>query len=126
MYVYICMYARIYVNVHVCRYRYTTISAHIKYYSSMIHYIYIYIYIYITGKYDDLEAIGKYAQDMDIWYHVDAAFGFWILLADEPYRSLIKGIYIAYHDVFIDLFVGVVVVVANICDNFHRYRYRSG
>ena len=46
----------------------------------------------VRGKYDDLEAIGKYAQEMDIWYHVDAAFGFWILLADEPYRSLIKGI----------------------------------
>ena len=45
----------------------------------------------MLGKYDDLEAIGNYAQDMDIWYHVDAAFGFWILLADEPYRSLIKG-----------------------------------
>jgi aromatic-L-amino-acid/L-tryptophan decarboxylase len=47
------------------------------------------------GYYDDLTALGEYAQSEDIWYHIDAAFGFWILLADEPYRNLIDGIHLA-------------------------------
>merc|ERR1719392_436039 len=40
------------------------------------------------GKYDDLSSLGLYAREQNIWFHIDAAFGFWILLADQPYRSL--------------------------------------
>ena len=47
------------------------------------------------GIFDDLEDLGTFCAEENIFFHVDAAFGFWILLAHEPYRSLIKGIHLA-------------------------------
>lgn len=44
------------------------------------------------GTYDDLAYLGDFSKRENIWLHVDAAFGFWILLADQPWRSLIRGI----------------------------------
>lgn len=44
------------------------------------------------GAYDDLVAIADLAQEENIWLHVDAAFGFWIQLADAPWSDLAQGI----------------------------------
>lgn len=44
------------------------------------------------GAYDDLTALADLASDEDIWLHVDAAFGFWIQLADTPWRDLARGL----------------------------------
>lgn len=44
------------------------------------------------GTYDNLAALGEYCHQEDIWFHVDAAFGFWILLAEAKWSTLIEGI----------------------------------
>ena len=48
-----------------------------------------------VGVFDPLRAIGEYCREQGVWFHVDAAFGFWVLLADEPYRGLIAGLELA-------------------------------
>ncbi len=45
-----------------------------------------------TGTFDPLGELAEFCAERDIWLHADAAFGFWTLLADEPWRSLPNGI----------------------------------
>ncbi|MEM1287884.1 MAG: pyridoxal-dependent decarboxylase, partial [Pseudomonadota bacterium] len=45
-----------------------------------------------TGAFDDLAGIAQIAHDRGIWFHVDAAFGFWVTLAGPPWASLIDGL----------------------------------
>ena len=45
-----------------------------------------------AGAFDDLEALADLARDRDLWLHVDGAFGAWLRLAREPWRSLVRGI----------------------------------
>lgn len=45
-----------------------------------------------TGAYDDLNDLAFIANRDGIWLHVDAAFGFWSRLADDPWRQLSDGI----------------------------------
>ena len=44
------------------------------------------------GAFDDLDALADLATAEDIWLHIDAAFGFWIQLAEAPWRDLARGI----------------------------------
>jgi aromatic-L-amino-acid decarboxylase len=44
-----------------------------------------------TGSYDQLGEIADFCADQGIWFHVDAAFGFWAKLADEPWKQLVNG-----------------------------------
>ncbi len=44
-----------------------------------------------TGSYDDLETIGSFCRDNNLWLHVDGAHGMAALLSDR-YRHLLKGI----------------------------------
>lgn len=44
------------------------------------------------GLYDDLHALVDFAQAQDLWLHIDAAFGAWIKLADQPYQALADGL----------------------------------
>jgi L-2,4-diaminobutyrate decarboxylase len=44
-----------------------------------------------TGTYDDLEAIGGFCKEHDLWLHVDAAHGGSALLSSR-YASLLRGI----------------------------------
>lgn len=45
-----------------------------------------------TGAYDPLDALADYCAAQGIWLHIDAAFGFWSMLADDPWRGLTQGI----------------------------------
>lgn len=45
-----------------------------------------------TGSYDPLNEIADFCSKQGIWFHVDAAFGFWITLADAPWADLVSGI----------------------------------
>ena len=47
-----------------------------------------------TGSIDPLEELGRIAQREDIWFHVDAAWGGALLLA-EKYRGMFRGIEMA-------------------------------
>ena len=45
------------------------------------------------GEFDDFVAISAFCAEEDIWLHVDAAFGFWLLLSqNSEYSNLVKGI----------------------------------
>ncbi|GFE66290.1 pyridoxal phosphate-dependent decarboxylase family protein [Litoreibacter roseus] len=44
------------------------------------------------GYFDPLDDLASYCKAEGIWFHVDAAFGFWALLADAPWCDLAKGI----------------------------------
>ncbi|KPP90599.1 MAG: Glutamate decarboxylase-like protein [Rhodobacteraceae bacterium HLUCCA08] len=44
------------------------------------------------GLYDDFEALAAFAETEALWLHADAAFGFWSLLAEAPWRDLARGI----------------------------------
>ena len=46
-----------------------------------------------TGTFDPLERLADFCETRGIWLHADAAFGFWTLLADEPWRNLPRGIH---------------------------------
>jgi len=47
-----------------------------------------------TGSYDDLEAIGKFAKENNLWFHVDGAHGAPALLS-ETHKTKLKGIELA-------------------------------
>jgi glutamate/tyrosine decarboxylase-like PLP-dependent enzyme len=44
------------------------------------------------GAFDDLHGLADVARERDLWLHVDGAFGAWLRLAREPWRSLVAGI----------------------------------
>ncbi len=44
------------------------------------------------GSFDPLDAIADFCASEGLWFHVDGAFGAWARIADEPWRSLVKGI----------------------------------
>lgn len=44
-----------------------------------------------TGSFDNLGAIADFCAKKGIWFHVDAAFGFWAKLADDPWNHLVDG-----------------------------------
>ena len=44
------------------------------------------------GTFDDLEALAGLAAEERLWFHADAAFGFWTRLAAPPWRGLSAGI----------------------------------
>ena len=43
-----------------------------------------------SGAFDDLEALADIAQQEDMWFHVDGAFGAWVRLSDT-HRHLVEG-----------------------------------
>jgi len=44
-----------------------------------------------TGTYDNLEEIGSFCRENNLWFHVDGAHGLGVLFS-EKYRHLVKGI----------------------------------
>src|SRR5260370_19774275 len=44
-----------------------------------------------TGALDDLDALANLAQEFDLWFHVDGAFGAWAYTIPE-FRKKLKGL----------------------------------
>ncbi len=47
-----------------------------------------------TGSFDNLEAIGTFCQEHNLWFHVDGAHGAAVCYSSK-YRDLVKGIHLA-------------------------------
>lgn len=45
-----------------------------------------------TGTFDRLDAIAGLCGREGLWFHVDGAFGFWAVLAEDPWRELVRGV----------------------------------
>lgn len=45
-----------------------------------------------TGGHDPLDKLADICAEQDAWLHVDGAFGAWLRIAAEPFRSLVRGI----------------------------------
>jgi aromatic-L-amino-acid decarboxylase len=45
-----------------------------------------------TGAFDPISDLADFCGEENIWLHVDGAFGFWTLLADEPWKHLAEGV----------------------------------
>ncbi|KRS19346.1 pyridoxal phosphate-dependent decarboxylase family protein [Roseovarius indicus] len=45
-----------------------------------------------TGNFDRLDAIAGLCRREGLWFHVDGAFGFWAVLAEDPWCDLVKGV----------------------------------
>lgn len=45
-----------------------------------------------TGRFDDLSALADAAREHALWFHVDAVCGGWAVIAEEPWRSLARGL----------------------------------
>lgn len=46
-----------------------------------------------TGDFDDFNALSDFCRHEDIWLHIDGAFGAWVCLAQEPWKSLASGLH---------------------------------
>ncbi|WP_298257030.1 pyridoxal-dependent decarboxylase [uncultured Litoreibacter sp.] len=44
-----------------------------------------------TGSFDPLQDIADFCAAQNIWMHIDAAFGFWVRLAEAPWAQLATG-----------------------------------
>ncbi len=44
------------------------------------------------GEFDDLQALAAFARQRGLWFHVDGAFGAWVVLADAPWNRLARGL----------------------------------
>ena len=44
-----------------------------------------------TGSFDNFDDLADLCLEENIWLHVDGAFGFWAVLADDPWRNLVTG-----------------------------------
>ncbi|EGV15960.1 pyridoxal phosphate-dependent decarboxylase family protein [Thiocapsa marina] len=44
------------------------------------------------GEFDDLQALAGFARERELWFHIDGAFGAWVVLADAPWNRLAAGI----------------------------------
>ncbi len=43
------------------------------------------------GGFDDLNGLADMARDLDLWLHIDGAFGAWLAIADAPWNDLVNG-----------------------------------
>jgi glutamate/tyrosine decarboxylase-like PLP-dependent enzyme len=44
------------------------------------------------GRFDKINDLASLAEEEGLWLHVDGAFGAWLRLASQPWRSLVDGI----------------------------------
>lgn len=81
-----------------------------------------------TGALDPLDAIADVAQEFDLWYHVDAAYGGFFIMVDE-FKSKFKGIERSdsvaidpHKGLFLPFGIGVILV-KNIEAVFQSHHY---
>lgn len=43
------------------------------------------------GEFDNLNAISDFCKENEIWMHIDAAFGFWMVLGEQRLSHLVSG-----------------------------------
>jgi L-2,4-diaminobutyrate decarboxylase len=83
-----------------------------------------------TGSYDDLEAIGDFAEKHGLWFHIDGAHGGAAILS-KKYASLLKGaaradsIIIDFHKMMMIPALATGVLFKNPSDGFQTFQQKA-
>lgn len=83
-----------------------------------------------TGKYDDLERIASYAEEYNLWFHVDAAHGGPAIFSGK-YKALLKGceradsIILDTHKMMLTSALATAVLFKNAEDSFSAFHTKA-
>jgi len=83
-----------------------------------------------TGSFDDLEAIGHFCQQKDLWFHVDGAHGA-ALVFSEKYKAALKGIELAdsvamdFHKMLLTPSVTTALIFGEGQQAYHTFSQRA-
>lgn len=83
-----------------------------------------------TGSYDDLRAIGAFAQKHQLWFHVDGAHGGAVVYSDK-YKYLVEGIQLAdsvvidYHKMLMIPALATALIFRNGQDAYQTFHQKA-
>lgn len=83
-----------------------------------------------TGSFDDLQAIGQFAQQHNLWFHVDGAHGAACAFS-RKYRKLVAGIELAdsiamdFHKMLLTPSVTTALLYRNSQDSYHTFAQKA-